>query len=512
MIETIVSKFQSFRNHLFRLFFYRAGATMDLIDTVAAEGPADSVVKLSLSSLFRRKYSSLTDVLNSMFRVNLKRPPRETERAASTRQITQLLAQECAPGPAAVKSCTFVIDCTADPRIYADKVKDRTIVHAPNRVPHQKPITVGHEYSVLAYLPSDEEDQALHWLVPLSVKRVQSYQTGPEVGLEQLEEILHKTVFKDYLCISLGDAAYSTSAWAVKVYEWENSIHISRMRSNRKVYRLAPEGKTRRGRPLQYGQEILLSDPIEPDVEEITTTVIRRDHRYQVLLQRWKNVVMKGTAKNKTHQTPFDLVRITVTDKKGKAVYKRPLWLGIMGERRKEVTSKQAYQSYGRRYDIEHYFRFGKQKLGLVDHQTSETTHEENWHWVCLLAYNMLYQARHLTQAVRYPWEKRTINVLTQRPTQVRRDYERIIREIGTPAPVPKPRGKSPGRQKGEKVRERPDQPLIRKKTKEEEAPPKKKRGRPPKLSQENLQIKREKWFRRMRRLWRKNRPAPMRC
>jgi hypothetical protein len=31
-------------------------------------------------------------------------------------------------------------------RAYATMVADRTIVHAPNHVPGQKPITVGHEY------------------------------------------------------------------------------------------------------------------------------------------------------------------------------------------------------------------------------------------------------------------------------------------------------------------------------------------------------------------------------
>ena len=65
----------------------------------------------------------------------------------------------------------FAIDCIANPRIYANKVEDRTIVHAPNHVPGQKPITVGHEYSVLVHLPNQKEGQELHWVVPLSVIR-----------------------------------------------------------------------------------------------------------------------------------------------------------------------------------------------------------------------------------------------------------------------------------------------------------------------------------------------------
>jgi uncharacterized coiled-coil DUF342 family protein len=79
MINEIITKFQSFRNHLFELFQYRADATMDLIDAVSAEINTTSIVKLSLSDLFRRKYSSITDVLDSLFRLNLKKAPTKEE-------------------------------------------------------------------------------------------------------------------------------------------------------------------------------------------------------------------------------------------------------------------------------------------------------------------------------------------------------------------------------------------------------------------------------------------------
>ncbi len=115
MIEVIVSKFQSFRNRLFRLFPYRAGATMDLIDTVSSETTADSVVKLSLSDLFRRKYSSLTDVLSSLFRTNLKVTATIEERREQTLKVTQLLAEECAPSAQGQDFALFAIDCTANP-------------------------------------------------------------------------------------------------------------------------------------------------------------------------------------------------------------------------------------------------------------------------------------------------------------------------------------------------------------------------------------------------------------
>ena len=515
MITEIVSKFESFRNRLFRLFHYRSGATMDLIDAVSAVGVTDSIVKLSLSDLFRRKYSSLTDVLSSLFRTNLKTPPKVEERQQQTLKITQLLAEECALNSQETGFALFAIDCTANPRIYAKKVADRTAVHAPNHIPGQKPITVGHEYSVLVYLPNHAIDQELHWAVPLSVRRVKSDQVGPQIGLVQLEEIVNQTVFKNRFCVSVSDTAYSTRAWAIGVKKWSQVVHIARMRANRKLYRMPFCGsKTRCGRPRIYGEELLLKCPSQPDLEEIATITTRKGRIYEVLLQRWNDVIMQGSQEERTHEHPFDLLRVIVTDEKGKPVYRRPLWVMIAGIKRRDVSSKEAYISYGRRYDVEHFFRFGKQKLGLVNSQTCETRHEENWHWIGILAYNMLYHARQLTHPVIYPWEKRKVRAITmaERPSQVQRDYGRIIRGIGTPAPIPKTRGKSPGRQLGAKGGQRPTHALIRRSKQDEfiahslpeNSSIKNKRKSPAKRNRIP--------YTRVRRFWAKNRPAPMRC
>ncbi len=264
------------------------------------------------------------------------------------------------------------------------------------------------------------------------------------------------------------------------------------------------------------GEGLLLHDPSQPDLEEITTTTTGKGRECQVLLQRWNDVLMQGSKEERTHEHPFDLMRVTVTDKKGKAVYRRPLWVMIAGVKRRDIKSKVAYLSYGRRYDIEHFFRFGKQRLGLVNSQTCETRHEEGWHWIGLMAYNMLFHARQLTRPITYPWEKRKVHIIAtaQSPSQVQRDYGRIIWGIGTPAPIPKPRGKSPGRKLGCKSGERPDRPLIRKSIKQEgsssldqdvstkkKTPACKAKPSPPKIR-----------YPRMRRIWSKNRPSPMRC
>jgi hypothetical protein len=63
------------------------------------------------------------------------------------------------------------------------------------------------------------------------------------------------------------------------------------------------------------------------------------------------------------------------------------------------------------------------------------------------------------------PWEKylpTMQKVLHEKPpTQVQRDFQRIIRGIGTLASPPKPRNKSIGRQIGEIQLKRPQHPIV---------------------------------------------------
>jgi len=467
MIESILSKTQDFRNRLFGLFKFRAGATMDLIDAVA--GPNhDSVVKTSLSPLFRRKYSSITDVADNMFRRNAEKNPAEEELREDHLKLTQVLAAECPP-PGRRGFTLLAVDCTAKPRIFSEKVADRCIVHAPNHVPGQKPITVGHEYSLVVYLPEDEGDRSAHWTCPLSIRRVQSHETGPRVGFEQIRTVIEKTALRHELCVSASDSAYSTREGIVSVAPIPNWINISRLRGNRILYRqpvLAANVKKRRGRPMSYGEPLRLDAPQKPDEETQFDKISSTGKHWTIRLSRWKNMLMKGDRTQHMEKYPFDIVRAQVFNAAtGELVFKKPLWTAITGMRRNELTSRQVYESYIQRYDIEHCFRFGKQKLLLARAQTPDTWHEENLAWLAMLSFAMLYHVRRLAAEVRYPWEKRKVTAITETtsPSQVQRDYERIIREIGTPAPIPKRRGKSSGRQKGAIVPHRKDNLVIRK-------------------------------------------------
>ncbi|SCA63919.1 hypothetical protein SCG7086_DG_00020 [Chlamydiales bacterium SCGC AG-110-P3] len=67
MISQIVSHCKNMRSRKFKNFTYRADATMNLVDAAAGQDNKRSIVELSLSHLFPRSYSSITDVLDNLF-------------------------------------------------------------------------------------------------------------------------------------------------------------------------------------------------------------------------------------------------------------------------------------------------------------------------------------------------------------------------------------------------------------------------------------------------------------
>jgi hypothetical protein len=91
--------------------------------------------------------------------------------------------------------------------------------------------------------------------------------------------------------------------------------------------------------------------------------------------------------------------------------------------------------------------------------------HEENWFVLVQLATVQLWLACEVAGVRLRPWER----YLPQRasgvasPSQVQRDWERIIRQIGTPAQPPKRRGNAPGRAQGTRLERRPRQPVVKK-------------------------------------------------
>ena len=53
-------------------------------------------------------------------------------------------------------------------------------------------------------------------------------------------------------------------------------------------------------------------------------------------------------------------------DAAGQPIHRRAMWLLVIGQRRAELTLIEIGAAYRQRYDLEHFFRFGKQRLLLT--------------------------------------------------------------------------------------------------------------------------------------------------
>jgi hypothetical protein len=446
---------------------------MDLIDALSANTQATSVVQLSLSPLFQRKYASVHDAIDNFFIASCSEKTKQ-ERDMHQQQIMQILGSIC-PKPINRKFYLLALDATSQPRQFAQTLKDRGFVYRPNPIVGTKPITIGHSYSVLLVLPEKEGKNSPPWVIPLSSRRVQTENKATEIGAAQVKAIQEDKdlPFGKKLSILVADAAYSAATFLHDVFGYKNQITITRVRGNRTFYRKPNQAPVKKGKghPGWYGTPFKCKDASTWDCPNETASTIyttKKGRVCHVEIEAWRDMLMTGKKNIPMHEHPFTLLRTTVKDENGKAVYKKPLWTIVFGQRRHEVSLCDAWQAYRQRYDIEHFFRFGKNRLLMDSYQTPVVEHEENWWELSALAYAQLWMAAKLSQISLRPWERYLPNVKEKKaglptPSMVQRDMARIISQFARPFASPKPRGKSNGRQKGHSPGMRERYPVVKK-------------------------------------------------
>jgi len=468
MLEEILPLLKNFRDRIYHFFPSRRDAAMELVDALSSNRMANSIVELSLSPLHRRNYCSITRVLDEYFSNN----SRDVQQQKCA--LTKLLASFC---PLLQKRTfhLFAVDCTPEPRVFSPTLEDRSYVYAPNPVCGNKPITLGHKYSIAAYLPEKQDASTPPWLLPLACTRIDTKQNSELVGMEQIAAcIKSQSTFTNQACVSLGDTAYNTPLCLSIAKNNANQIHVSRARNNKKFfYPYASDAgsvSTKRGRPNVYGALHRLNDPTtwqEPD-ETVEFSQKSALGKIQIIkIDSWNEVIMRGKRGIKLSDYPLCLLRIQVFKESGELLFKRPLWLTAAGVRRMELSLSDIFLSYRQRFDIEHFFRFGKNRLLMDKIQTPDVRHEEAWWQLVIIAYTQLFLSHTIADAFPNPWEKYLpsfkTNETIKQPTVVQKDFERIIRMIGTPAQPPKPRKNAPGRQLGDIQVKRIRHPIVKK-------------------------------------------------
>ena len=448
---------------------------MDLVDALACNTTATSPVELSLNPAFQREHPSVYDAIDNYVQTQNDPDAQTPSDPATLRRIREqavraLVVATLLP-PQSRPFHLFGLDVTSISRPFATTIEDRTFTHQPNAIGGNKPITIGHAYSTLAYLP---EQTDTHWAPPFSIRRIASDTTDRHVGATQVKDVVTDPglPLHNQLCVTAADCKYSARLFVAEVAPIKNHILIARSAGNRVFFQQPPplpEGAPKPAhRPKTYGERFDLKDPDtwrEPNTTTQVTAITKKGKQLTYSIQCWDDMLMRSRDGINMHHHPFRLIRVNCFDSNGVLIFKRPMWLIVLGKRRNELSLIHIVEAYRQRYDVEHFFRFGKQKLLMNAIQTPSVKREENWMQIVQLAYIQLWAARELAEQVPYPWERYlpTKNGATASPSTTQRDFGRLIQQVGTPAKSPKPRGKSPGRPKGQTQPARKRQAVIKK-------------------------------------------------
>ena len=242
-ILTTKAQLQNFREQLYETFKHRRDSAMDLLDALCSNDRVPSVVELSLNPLFRRKHDALYKAIRESFSISL---PQEEVQQSSERDspFGELIAQ-VVPSPKQRSFYLFGLDCTPVPRPYSPTLEDRGMVHQPTPIKGNKPVTIGHSYSMLASLP-ERNDEDAPWTIPIEMRRVPSESNSTRVGHAQVKALFNNpnVPWANKLCLLDVDSAYGNKKFLGPLQDQKNLVTVARVRSNRLFYqRPVPSGR-----------------------------------------------------------------------------------------------------------------------------------------------------------------------------------------------------------------------------------------------------------------------------
>jgi hypothetical protein len=421
-MDTALLPLARFRAELYhRGFGLRRDALMDLLDAVLTGEHATSLVRLSLAPGFRRQWPSTCDALSA---------GTLDEDALHHRCGTRL------PSPPATSRRVWVIDGSIWPRPEAQTSPQRTFGRVVTPGLPTSGIGGAWEYQWLVALP----DPTGSWILPLDVSR-----RGPTAGSAtavaraQVQTVLAAVGPAGDRPVIVLDSHYDLAALiqAELAVDW-----LGRLACNRRFYRVPPPDAGK-GRPRRHGPVFRLGDPTTQG--DPCQTQTWTDPAYgQVTITCWDHLHAQATP-----TVELTVLRIAVTHLPRRETPPAPLWLAWHGAAL-PADLRDLWHWYQRRFAIEHGFRFLKQSLGWTMPLLRAPEAADRWSWLMALALWQLWLARALVAEARLPWEHPPVAATPSSPSRVRRAMAGLFLTFGSPARLPQPRGKSPGRRVGQ--------------------------------------------------------------
>ncbi len=417
-----------FRHAVYSCFQKAQDALFETCDALLTEPTARTYAELSLSPRFTRQWPSLYAALKDG----------GIDRAALQRVFAQY-----APKPSAGQRLLLGVDGTGIARPESPTAEDRTYLYVHNLPKSAAPVTVGWSFSSLVVLPETTSS----WTYVLDNQRIPSQTTAAHMAADQLGEVVPHLPVRALLVADryYGSATFVGATAAVACDK------LLRTPGNRVFYRPAPpHRKRRRGAPKKDGRPFKCKDARTWGKPSATRQGLDEyDHAVEVMA--WSGLHYK-----QCRAVSLAVLRVVRHGATGKKRDPRVSWFVWIGP--ELIALDQIWKTYRRRYGHDHGFRYDKQDLLWLEPHVRTPEQFQRWTDLVATGRNQLVLARPEAAAQRQPWDSKTRPAT---PRQVRRSMGRILATLGTPAQRPQPRGKSPGRRPGAKIKPAPRYKVV---------------------------------------------------
>jgi len=408
-----------FREEIYGCFTKARDALFNTVDALVTETQAKSFVELSLSPFFERKWPSLYEGFEDG-RIDKKRLQDLFIKYLTTNDGEERLI--------------LGVDATPIERPFSCTSPDRTAIPMHNIPNRAAAMTYGWKYSTVTVLP----EKPSSWTSILDQRRIPSKKTDIQVAFAQLKEIVPKLPKRP---LFLFDRGYDSN-WLWCQCTSLNMDSLGRLKKNRCFYAPPPPHSGKRGAPHKDGAKLKLSEPSthgNPD----GTWEGKDLSGHPVKICWWENMHVKEA--RWLNLTIIEVSRPHAPDSERDP---RVSWFVYQGEKCQGDAGLVAL-FYVLRFGQEHGYRFDKQSLLWTEARLRTPEQFDRWSQIVAIVHNLLVLARDLVEVELRLWENKHRD---HTPQQVRRGLAKLLPHLGTPAHPPKPRGKSNGRSKGEKV------------------------------------------------------------
>jgi hypothetical protein len=433
MIDSVLfTTLRQFRAGVYRRFGTRRDALFELLDAALVAGLVPSLAHLSLTAVHRRGWGSLYDALATG----------TVDEPALRELVGHYPLDDGQP--------VYALDTSVWPRDDAETSPARGFYFSPSRQSAGQPIVAGWSYAWLAQVSFTHDS----WTAPLDVRRVVPTADAQVVAAEQIRDLVSRQAHAGPVPLCVFDAGYDPEslARALGDLDGQRVAVLVRLRSGRCFY-AEPLTQLPTGRPRRHGRKFTCDDLTTWWTP--TTEHLEEHAQYgHVRVRAWAGVHAKsqdhpGRGSRRTKPIlPGTLVLVEVERLPRQTRIPKQLWLWWRGPGTPDLAL--LWRAYVHRFDLEHTYRFCKQTLNWTRPRVRHPEQADRWTWLVLLAYTQLRLARCAIDDRRLPWERpQRPDRRALTPARVRQAFPELLVTLDTPATVPKPCGRSPGRPLG---------------------------------------------------------------